>query len=71
MAKITVGRKVLVKNLSLSYSDYRNLDGEVMEVHGDYASVAVAKKKISVEDLRDLRLIEDRAVVKVKLANIA
>ena len=71
MAQITIGRKVLVKNLSLSYSDYRNLDGEILEVHGDFASVAVAKKKISVEDLRELRIIEDKAVVKVKLTSIA
>lgn len=71
MAKLTTGRKVLVKNLSLSYSDYRNLPGEIIEVHGEFASVAVPKNKLSVEDLRDLKKINDDAVVKVKLTNIA
>ncbi len=70
MAQVTIGRKVLVKNLSLAYSDYRNLPGEILEVHGEYASVTVPQKKLSVEDLRDLKKIDDKAVVKVKLSSI-
>jgi len=44
MATLTKGRKVLVKRLSLAYSDYKNLPGEVIDIHGEYASVAVPKK---------------------------
>lgn len=70
MASLTTGRKVLVKNISLSYSDYKNLPGEIIEVHGDYASVAVPKNKLSVEDLRDLCKTADTAIVKVRLTNL-
>lgn len=70
MAQLTTGRKVLVKNLSLSYSDYKNLTGVVLEVHGEFASVAVPKNKFSVEDLRDLRKVGENAVVKVKLTSL-
>lgn len=71
MAQVTIGRKVLVKNLSLSFSDYKNLPGEILEVHGEFASVLVAKNKFSTEDLRDLKKIDDNAVVKVKLSSIS
>ena len=71
MAQVTIGRKVLVKNLSLTFSDYKNLPGEIIEVHGAFASVRIPKNKFSAEDLRDLKKIDDDAVVKVKLTSIA
>lgn len=71
MAQLTIGKKVLVKSLSLAYSDYRNLAGEVVEVHGDFASVAIPRNKISVEDLRDLKKDQDCAIVHVKLSSLA
>lgn len=67
---LTVGKKVLVKNVSLSFSDYKNLSGEVISIHDGFAEVAVAKNKFSAEDLRDLRKDGERALVKVKITNI-
>lgn len=68
--RLTVGKKVLVKNVSLSFSDYKNLSGEVFSIHDDFVEVAVPKNKFSAEDLRDLRKDGDRALIKVKTANI-
>lgn len=69
--KLAAGCKVLVKNLSLAYSDYKNLPGAILEVHGEFASVLVPKNKLSEEDLRELRKVEENAVVKVKLTSLA
>ena len=71
MAELTKGRKVLVKKLSLAYSDYRNLPGVINDVHGEYASVAVPKKMFSVEDQRELKHQDGNALVSVKLTNLA
>lgn len=70
-SKFEVGRKVLVKALSLAFSDYKNLSGEIVEVHDEFAIVAVPRTKISTEDLRDLRRDGDRALAKVKISNLA
>ena len=70
MAALTKGRKVLVKKLSLAYSDYKNLPGEVVDIHGEYASVAVSKKLFSEEDQRDLKHLGGNALVSVKLENL-
>ncbi len=71
MAHLTAGRKVLVLNLSLQYGDYRNLPGEVLEVNGDSAMVAIPRNKFSSEDLRELRKDGDNALLRVKLSNLA
>ena len=72
MAELTKGRKVLVKRLSLSFGDYKNIAGEIIEVHDEYASVVVPQNKISVEDLRDLKKVGDAgAIVSVKLTSLA
>jgi len=71
MATLTKGRKVLVKRLSLAYSDYKNLPGEVVDIHGEYASVAVPRKLFSEEDQRDLKHLDGNALVSVKLTNLA
>jgi hypothetical protein len=71
MAELTKGRKVLVKKLSLSYSDYKNLPGVVVDIHGEYASVAVPGKMFSVEDQRDLKHLDGNALISVKLSNLA
>ena len=44
--RLAVGRKVLVTELNLMYSDYKNLDGTVVSVDGDYVRVAIPQKKI-------------------------
>lgn len=69
---VTKGQKVLVKNLSISFSDYRNLAGEVLDVEGEIVRVAVDRNKISTEDLRDLRKDKNanRVVVSVKSNNL-
>ena len=67
---LKVGSKVLVTKVSLSFSDYKNLDGIVKDLHGEFAEVAVPKNKISAEDLRDLRKDGDSALIKVKVTNI-
>lgn len=71
MATLKVGSKVLVTRISLSFSDYKNLDGVVTNLSGEFATVAVPKNKISAEDLRDLRKDGERALIKVKITNLA
>lgn len=68
--KLVPGSKVLVKALSLSFSDYKNLDGVVSELHDEFAVVAVPRAKISTEDIRDLRRDGDSVLVKVKISNL-
>jgi len=70
--KITKGQKVLIKNLSLSFSDYKNIDGNIIDVDGDLATVSIPRSKIASEDLRDLRKdkVADRMIVKVRTSNI-
>ena len=68
---LKVGSKVLVLKVSLSFSDYRNLDGVVTNLHDGFAEVAVPKNKLSTEDLRDLRKDGERALIKVKVTNLA
>lgn len=70
-SKLVVGSKVLVKALNLSFSDYKNLAGEVVEIHSEFAIVAVPRSKISTEDLSELRRDGDRVLAKVKITNIA
>lgn len=66
MMKLTVGQKVLVTRLSLQYSDYKNLAGNVAAVDGDYVRVSIPVKKIFKEDLEELRKSGTRVFVRVK-----
>lgn len=68
--RLTVGSKVLVKTLSLSFSDYKNLAGEVREVHGEFAVVAIPRAKISAEDLSELKRDGDKALAQVKITDL-
>ena len=70
MNRFAIGQKVLVKSLSLEYSDYKNIDGEVTDVDGDYCRVSIPCKKICLEDLRELRKAGDRAFVRVKVTSL-
>lgn len=65
-----VGQKVLVKNVSLSFSDYKNLNGEIVSIHNDFVEIAIPRNKFSAEDLRDLRKDNVNAFVKVKISSI-
>lgn len=68
--RLVVGKKVLVKNVSLSFSDYKNLSGEIISIHNGFVEVAVPKNIFSAEDLRDLRRDGENALIKVKAVNI-
>ena len=65
MPRLTVGQKVLVTGLSLMYSDYKNLDGTIVSLDGDYVRVAVPSKKIFAEDLQELRKSGNKAFIRV------
>jgi len=65
--KLKIGQQVLIEKLSLQYSDYKNLDGVVLEIiDGDYVRVAIPKDKIFVEDERELSKDGDNVLVRVK-----
>ena len=68
--RLVVGQKVLVTGLSLQYSDYVNLDGEVVSLDGGYVRVAILKKKIFAEDLEELRKSGDKAFIRVKTKQV-
>jgi len=69
--KLKVGKKVLVTNLSLMYSDYRNIDGKIVDVDGDFVKVAVKKNSFYAEDEKELRKDGNNVIVRVKTSNIA
>ena len=71
MRRLKVGQKVLVKIINLAYADYKNLDGTVVEVDGEFVRVAVPRKKIFAEDLLELRKTSDKAFIRVKASALA
>ena len=71
MKQFNIGQKVLVKRLSLEYSDYLNLSGEITDMDDDFISVAIPAKKICLEDLRELRKAGSKAFIRVKATALA
>jgi len=60
------GSKVIIKSISLEYSDYQNIRGEVIEIEGDLIKVTVPIKSFSEEDERELLHENGFVFVKVK-----
>jgi len=63
-------KKVVIKELNLQYSDYKNIEGELVDVENEVAIVALPLRSLFAEDERELRKVGDRVQVRVHVSRL-